>query len=98
MQHRAEMLGGEVGDLVKPDDVRGDEGAAERRHAAGIGDAALSLHRRDMGIEPLLGGCVDHRADMGLDLAGVAEPEHAGGALDHLDHLVGDVLLHAPAG
>ena len=37
---------------------------------------------------------VDHRADMGRGIAGIADAQFARGAGDHLDHAVGDVLLH----
>jgi hypothetical protein len=94
MQDRTEMLAVELCDAVQRDDMGGHEGAAQRGRFAGPDDAAELAHRLDMAIEPLLGGGVDDRADMGLDPAGIAELQFAAGAGDHLDHLVGDVLLH----
>jgi len=51
-------------------------------------------HARDVRIQTSLGFRVDHRSDMGRGIAGIAELEFARGAGDHLDHAIGDVLLH----
>ena len=37
---------------------------------------------------------IDHRADMGGGICGIADLQLARGARDHLDHAVGDVVLH----
>ncbi len=47
-----------------------------------------------MRVQPRLGLGVDHGADMGRGIGGVADLQFARGARDHLDHAVGDVLLH----
>ncbi len=51
------------------------------------------LHARDMRIQALFGLGIDHRADMGCGIRGIADPEFTRGARDHLDHAVGDVVL-----
>ena len=53
----------------------------------------LLLHAFDMRIEPLLRLGIDHRADMGGGVGGIAELQFARRARDHLDHAVGDVVL-----
>ncbi len=52
------------------------------------------LHLGDMGVELLFGGRRRDRADMHGDVAWVADAQGLGRAGDHLDHLVGDILLH----
>ena len=54
----------------------------------------LLLHARDMRIQPLLGLGIDHRPDMGGGIGRIADLQFARGARDHLDHAVGDVVLH----
>ena len=54
----------------------------------------LFLHACDMRLQPLLGFGVDHRPDMRGEVARVADPKFTGGARDHLDHAVGDIVLH----
>ena len=46
-----------------------------------------------MRVQPLLGLGVDHRADMGGRICGIADDEFARRARNHLDHAVGDVVL-----
>ena len=55
----------------------------------------LPPHARDVGIEPRLCLRVDDRADMDARVARIAELQLAGGADDHRDHAVGDVVLDA---
>ena len=57
--------------------------------------AALPGLVGDPAVEALLGVVVDHRPDMGRRIARIAERKLARRAGDHLDHAVGDVLLHA---
>ena len=52
--------------------MRRDEAALGR--SAGKVQPRLALHPRDMRIEALLGLGVDHRTDMGRDIAGIADP------------------------
>ena len=47
-----------------------------------------------MRLQPLLCLGIDHRPDMGGGIARVADRKFARGARDHLDHAVGDVVLH----
>ena len=47
-----------------------------------------------MRVQPRLGLGIDHGADMGRGIGGVADLQFAGGARDHLDDAIGDVLLH----
>jgi len=71
-----------------------------RRHV--IAGASLSremntrlfFHSSDMGLQPLPGFIVNHRPDMGGQLARVADRKFARGACDHLDHAIGDIVLH----
>ena len=72
--------------------MRRDEAALRR--GTGKVQPCLVLHSRDVRVEPLLGLGVDHRADMGRDVSGIADLQLARRARDHLDHAVGDVLLH----
>ncbi len=66
--------------------------------AAGSGacemHASLSLHSRNMRLEPLLCVGIDHRPDMNRRIAQVADLKFARGARYHLDHAPGDVVLH----
>ena len=58
-------------------------------HAAGV------LHRGDPAIELGLRFGVDHRADMGCDVARIADFEFARRADQHVEHALGDVVLQA---
>ena len=77
----------------KLDDVRRDEETILRR-AAGEDDLLFAPHRLDMRFEHVLGIAVDHRADVGRRIGGIAEPKLRRRPGDHRDHLIGDVLLH----
>ncbi len=60
-----------------------------------MAEAHAARMRRHPFVEFFLRVRVDHRADMRRDLARVPDHERARGALDHLQHAVGDILLHA---
>ena len=45
-------------------------------------------------LQRRLGVAVDHRADIGRRIGGIAEAKLGGRAGDHREHRVGDVLLH----
>ena len=47
----------------------------------------------DVLVEVALGRLVDHRSDIGREIARIAELERAHGPRDHGDHLISDVLL-----
>ena len=68
---------------------------ARRRRLARIMHLRLTLHAGDMRIELVLRLAVDHRTDMGRDVARIGDLQLARIAGDHLDHAVGHVLLHA---
>lgn len=40
------------------------------------------------------GFAVNHGADVGAELGGVTRGQFRGGTLDHLDHMVGNGLVH----
>ena len=69
--------------------------AAGRRRAVVQRKRTRLCVRGDPRVELVLRLGVDHRADIGRDLARIADHELARRARDHLDHAVGHVLLHA---
>ena len=106
VQHRAEDLTLELGHLRQLDDRGRDVMAAQRRahayasaHARGqIGPpygAAPRLHRRHVALQA--GAClgVDDRAHVGGERARVADAQLAHCSLEHAQHAVGHVFLHA---
>ena len=81
---------------VELDDGRRDIGAGGRQSAAPSARNAprrRRVHARRSSFRACLGLGVDHRADMGRELARVADLQLARRADDHLDHAVGDVVL-----
>ncbi len=71
-----------------------------RRHVIAGGSLSREMHTRfffhssDVGLQPLLRFIVNHRPDLGGQLAGVADPQLSRGACDHLDHAIGDIVLY----
>ena len=47
-----------------------------------------------MFVDVVKGFAVDHRANVGGQLGGVAQAQLLGGALNHLNHAVGDAFMH----
>ncbi len=66
-----------------------------RRNFAGINETRRTFRRRNRGFQIVFGGLVDHRADMGGDIARIADRQFARRARDHRDHLIGDIFLQA---
>ncbi len=92
MQDRSEHFFGQL--------IRAGQFEQMRRHVVAGGRGCGQMHprrlghARDMCVEALLGLIVDHGSDMGCGIAGIAELQLARGAGNHLDHAVGDVVLH----
>ena len=68
-------------------------GVRQRRALAQARSRAL--HRLDVGAQSVGGGRGDHRADIGGEVGRVADDERLHGALEHLEHPIGDVVLQA---
>ena len=65
-------------------------GQLQARHAV-----ALAAHGVDIGFNICLGLCVNHGAYIGGQLVGVANAQLLHGAAQHVQHVVGTVVLQA---
>ena len=94
MQNGAEHFACQVGDRIKFDHGRSHKSPG-LRHVALIVEARLAPHRLAMRIEICLRRRIDHRPDMNRRIARITNPQFHRRTLDHGDHLVGNIVLHA---
>ena len=97
VQHRAEHLARQVGDIVKLDDRRRHEGAVRGfpRQPDLLHRAAEAAHPIDMLRNIRLGFGGDDRADIDRQPIGPPDRQFVQRALDHVERAVGDILLQA---
>ena len=95
MEDRPERLPGEAADAVDLDQGRRDEAAVRVAlvERALVEQAADLAHRLDVLQQALARRLVDDRADVGRELARVADLQLGHGTLEHLDDLRCHVLL-----
>ena len=79
-------------DAIEPGGEKGPKAGLLPQRAP-IKEGAVPRHARAMGLERLPGAFVDHRADVGLYQAGIADDELGHGAGQHLHDTGDDVLL-----
>ena len=96
MEDGAEDLGPEVGDGGDADHGRGDE-LARGGDGDLVQEAPLGPCAGDMGRDRGGGGRVDHRADIGREMPGVAGGKLVHRAGEEMKQAVGDILLHEEA-
>ncbi len=73
-----------------------DKGAAGRRsRIEPEAQGTARLHAGDPAVEFVFGLGVDHRADLDRRVARIAQRQLARRAGDHVEHAVGNILLHA---
>ncbi len=106
LQHAIEPVGGVAHDMQDRSEhflgqltgIRQFENM--RRHVVAGGRLSCEMNTRflfhsgDVGLQPLPGFIVNHRPDMGGQLARVADLQFARGACDHLDDAIGYIVLH----
>ena len=97
VQHRPEHLAPQFGEVVDLDQGRRNEAAEPgcRRQNALRHLAALGRHRVDVRLDGRAGFGRDDRPDVGRQAIGVADRQFGHRALEHGQHAVGDVVLHA---
>ena len=91
MQHRAEDLALDRRDAADGDD-RGRHEAAAAGHRQRLQHRGPALG--EVAVDAVLGLGVDHRADVGRGLPGVADDERVHRAGEHLEHAGARLLLH----
>ena len=94
VQDRAEHFFAERCGVFDFENMRRDEEAIFGRVTGKMHTRGF-LHFRDMGIKPCFRLRIDHRADMRIQFAWIADFQFARGFRDHRDHSVGDVFLNA---
>ncbi|MNU99998.1 hypothetical protein D3C71_901530 [compost metagenome] len=99
VQHWAEHLRAQLIQAVEFDQGWQHEGAAVAGALLGAGNlvhpATLVSHGLDVALYVGLGLGVDDRADVGGEVLGAADLVLGHGTLEHTDHPLGDVVLHA---
>ena len=95
MQDRAEDLAVEFGDVVQPDQGRGDECPARQGRRNGELVEHPGPHALDVGVDAPLGLDVDHRPDVGGRIGRIADDQLVHRPAQHVEDRRGDVLVQA---
>jgi len=91
MKDRAKHLGRELPCVCQLEDAwRHIEAVA--RDLATIVQTGVTAQPSDMRFQTIASLAIDNRADMGFDIARVADMEFAGGSRDHLNQAIRDIV------